>query len=413
MQIFKLHKNVKIRLIEILTSNVVYWTIAPFLTIYFSIHFGSKITGILLIINVIVGTLSSFIGGYLGDQFGRKIVLLSTELVKCLSYLIMALANSYFYEPIITFVMSVIITSCWSLSGPSSQAMVIDVTNHKDRKFVFTLSYWMTNLSISIGSIIGSIFFKNYFFHLLIAITICTFLNTLLINFFIEETYTSKKKKVNIKMNFLFSHLLQMFNIYKIIFKDKVFLMFSLAGVFILSLEMQLENYIGIRISSNVENDAFFLWEIDGFQLLGLLKSENTILVLILSPLLMNFFKYAKRKYLLIISCLIFTLAYSALSYSLNIPILFILMFFITFSEVIWVPITQTYLAHLPPQDLRGSYLAFSSSFKHNMALLISSITVYLSSYVEPLFITLFILTIGMSGVIIYIKILNNLDNLN
>jgi MFS transporter, DHA1 family, multidrug resistance protein B len=94
MNFFRLHRTVKIRLIESFLSSAVSNMIFPFMAIYLSSYFGVKITGILLFINVLVGILLSFFGGYISDSFGRKKLIVFAETIRLMAFFIMMLCNS-------------------------------------------------------------------------------------------------------------------------------------------------------------------------------------------------------------------------------------------------------------------------------------------------------------------------------
>ncbi|AZK47237.1 hypothetical protein EIM92_14610 [Paenibacillus lentus] len=115
-----------------------------------------------------------------------------------------------------------------------------------------------------------------------------------------------------------------------------------------LSTEFQLANYISIRFAQEIPEQSLFGWRIGGIELTGLLRTENTILVV-------------------------------------------------------------TYLAHLPPEHARASYLAVSG-MRNSLAMLVSAITVILSTFLEKLGTTLWIAILGGIGLILFICITPALD---
>ncbi|WP_254391733.1 hypothetical protein [Terribacillus sp. DMT04] len=66
------HPNIKIRLIESFVSSLIGSMVMPFMTIYLAMHFGAKVAGILLLVNVFLGIGMSLLGGYFSDVFGRR-----------------------------------------------------------------------------------------------------------------------------------------------------------------------------------------------------------------------------------------------------------------------------------------------------------------------------------------------------
>ncbi|MFP3471862.1 hypothetical protein R0J90_17600, partial [Micrococcus sp. SIMBA_144] len=69
----------------------------------------------------------------------------------------------------------------------------------------------------------------------------------------------------------------------------------------------QLTNYIGIRLSEEMPTQQFLLWEFDGVQTMGFLRSENTIMVVILMLFVTRIPHSLKDKSVLVWSCFFFT----------------------------------------------------------------------------------------------------------
>ncbi|MGM7700696.1 MDR family MFS transporter [Pseudalkalibacillus sp. Hm43] len=399
------HKNIKIRIIESFISRFIGSMIFPFMSIYLAVHFGAKIAGLLLLINVGVGIGINFIGGYFADQFGRKRIMLFAETLRFLAFVTMMICNSPWFEsPGITFAMMTVNSICWGLAGPANQAMLIDVSTPPQRKLMYSITYWANNLSIAIGGIIGAFLFKDYLFQLFLALSVAAAIAALLVAFFIEESYAPVDSDLTPG-----GHVLQLFSNYKKVLHDKLFVMFTVAGVLILSMEFQLTNYIGIRLSAEMETQQFLFWEIDGVQTMGFLRSENTILVAILMLFITRWTQTFKDKSTLVWSCFFFTIGYGVLSYSNNLVILFVMMAVLTVAEVIRVPVENAYMASIPPDDARSSYMAFNG-LKFNLSMLISSVTVTLGAFLPSVVMTVLITSIGLVGTMIYFMITPGLD---
>ena len=73
------------------------------------------------------------------------------------------------------------------------------------------------------------------------------------------------------------------------------------------------------------------------------------------------------------------------------------------------VPVQQNYLANLPPEHARSSYLAVNG-LTYNIGNLICSITITLSAYLPKLGTSAFMAIIGFLGVIIFARIIPALD---
>ncbi|WP_257348746.1 MDR family MFS transporter [Pseudalkalibacillus decolorationis] len=399
------HRNIKVRIIESFMSRFVGSMIFPFMAIYLAFHFGAKVAGMLLLVNVFVGIGITFIGGYFADQFGRKKIMLFAEVLRLLAFTTMMICNSpWFNEPLITFFMMTVNSICWGLAGPANQAMLIDVSSPDQRKLMYSITYWANNLSIAIGGIIGAFLFKDYLFELFLALSVVTAVVVVLIAFFIDESYAPVESNLTAT-----GHVLQLFSNYKRVLHDRLFVMFVLAGVLILSLEFHLTNYIGIRLTDEMPTQQFLWWDIDGVRMMGFLRSENTILVALLMLFVTKLTDSFKDKTVLVTSCFVYTICNGVLAYSNSIWILFVMMAVLTIMEVFRVPVEQSYMASIPPDDARSSYMAFNG-LKFNLSMLIASVTVTLGAILPSSVMAIFITLTGLAGTLIYYLIAPQLD---
>ncbi|MYL65022.1 MFS transporter [Bacillus hwajinpoensis] len=399
------HKNIKIRLIENFISRFIGSMIFPFMSIYLAVHFGAKIAGLLLLVNVFIGIGINFLGGYFADQFGRKKVMLFAETLRFLAFLTMMICNSPWFESAaITFAMMTVNSICWGLAGPANQAMLIDVSTPPQRKLMYSISYWANNLSIAVGGILGAFLFKDYLFELFLSLSFAAAVTAFLVAFFIDESHRPVVEELKPAQ-----HVMQLLSTYKRVFQDRLFVLFTIAGVLILSMEFQLTNYIGIRLSDEMPTQQFLLWEFDGVQTMGFLRSENTIMVVILMLFVTRIPHSLKDKSVLVWSCFFFTSGYGVLAYSNSLTLLFLMMAVLTIGEVFRVPVEQSYMAAIPPDDARSSYMAFGG-LKFNLSMLVASVTVSLGAVFSSMLMAIVITSIGLIGTLIFFIISPELD---
>ncbi|MFY4776383.1 MDR family MFS transporter [Metabacillus sp. RGM 3146] len=405
MNVFTFHRTIKIRLAESFISSTIGGMIFPFMAIYLSHYFGMKTTGLLLLLNVFACILFNFLSGYLSDHFGRKKAIVLAETLRFLAFSLMMLANSpWFSSPLLTFFMMMINSVCWGLAGPANQAMLIDVSKPEERKLMYTIMYWTNNLSIAIGGIAGGFLFQHYLFELLIALSIAAFAAWVLIVFFIEESHAPKK----VQKRSAAMHTISILKGYKEVLKDRIFVLYVLAGLLVLSMEFQLTNYISIRLNNELPVQHILNWTFGGTEMIGFLRTENTILVVVTALFAARIVEKFKESTTLIVSCMIFVAGYAVISYSNNMWILFLAMLAATVAEVLRVPVEQNYMANLPSADARSSYMAVAG-LTFNLAMLICSVTVTLSAFLSSFSSTVFITLIGVIGIILYYRILPDL----
>ncbi|WP_406687968.1 MFS transporter [Rossellomorea vietnamensis] len=409
MRIRDIHPNLKLRLAMQFLGGLVSMAVIPFMAIYFAQKIGATQTGVILVLIVISGIIGGFIGGHISDKIGRRKIMIFAELGIMGSYFFIALCNSPWVDlPYVTAAFFVLNMFAGGMFQPAAQAMIIDVTDSDSRKLVFTVSYWLGNLATAIGGIIGAFLFKAYLFELFLGITGITLLSILITIFFISETYTPEPAT-----NETTSSSNKMVQSYSTVLKDKLFMMYILGAVFILTLEQSLTNYVGIRLERDIpEQEATLLgidFTLDGTRMLGFLRTENTIIVVVLSAFVLFLFKKWSDRRTLVAGMFIFTLCFSAFAFTNNILFLFILGFVGTFGELMYVPIKQAMIGDLAPSNARSTYMAFYSLTFYG-AMIIASLLIIVGEWVSPLMMGGILLLLGMTGTVMYHLIMKTLE---
>lgn len=400
------HINIKIRILETFLSRMVGGMVFPFMAIYLASHFSAKVTGMLLLFNVIIGASVNFLGGYIADKYGRKKIMAFAEVLRFLAFATMAIANSPWFElPLLTFFMMTVNSICWGLAGPANQAMLIDVSTPEQRKLMYSITYWASNLSIAVGGILGGIFFKEHIFELFTAVSASAFVVALMVVFLIKESYVPKPSATQTSFS-----PVEMFSSYKSVIQDKLFVLYIVSHLLIISLEMNLTNYIGIRLSNEMPLQSFFNWNIDGVAMLGILRTENTILVALTSLFAVKFISSFKDRNVILIGSTTFVICYSIIAYSNNIWVLLLCMVLATVGEVIRVPVEQSYLASIPPDDQRSSYMALNG-LTFNGSMMVASLFVTLSAFLPTIWMAILALVVGFTGIGILVKIIPGLED--
>ncbi|MBW3112676.1 MFS transporter [Bacillus sp. MCCB 382] len=409
MRIRDIHPNLKLRLAMQFLGGLVSMAVIPFMAIYFAQKIGATQTGIILVLIVISGIVGGFIGGHISDKIGRRKIMILAELGIMVTYFFIALCNSPWFDlPYVTAAFFVLNMFAGGMFQPAAQAMIIDVTDSDSRKLVFTISYWLGNLATAIGGIVGAFLFKAYLFELFLGITGITLLSVLITIFFISETYTPEPATTE---NTSSSN--KMVQSYSTVWKDKLFMMYILGAVFILTLEQSLTNYVGIRLERDIpEQHASLLgfdFTLDGTRMLGFLRTENTMIVVLLSAVVLFLFKKWSDRRTLVTGMFIFSVCFSAFAFTNNILFLFILGFVGTFGELMYVPIKQAMIGDLAPSNARSTYMAFYSLTFYG-AMIIASLLIIVGEWVSPVVMGGILFVLGMTGTVMYHLIMKALE---
>ncbi|MEK3974690.1 MFS transporter [Psychrobacillus sp. FSL K6-1267] len=403
MSFNKFHPTIRIRLLLLFITSIATMAVIPYLIIYLSHQVGTLVTGILFLFVMLANVIGSLMGGFISDRIGRKKVILSAELIIFLGFIGVAFANSPWYlSPYVTFVFFLFIQFSSGSSLPVYQALIIDITSPEDRRTVYTYSYWIRNTAIAIGSLIGAFLFFDYPFYLFLGVALCTLISVFITFLFIQETYTPNIEANNEKTN---SSVKSIIHSYRIIFSQRAFTIFSIASLFIISVEEQLTNYIGVRLTKEINNPVpFFInlsWEIDGANLLGLLKAENTLLVVFLTVIIGRVMQKFKDRSILLIGLLFFFVGYVVISFNTTPYILILAMLLASIGEIMYMPIKQTLLANLVPNESRSTYLAFYE-ISSIIGISTAGIFMIISSWLPAIVLTLMMGIMGIISITIF-----------
>ncbi|WP_160495646.1 MDR family MFS transporter [Paenibacillus dendrobii] len=355
----KLHLNIKIRLTESFFTSLITFMFLPYMAIYYAKFFSETLAGILIVVNVIVGLVASLYGGQLADKLGRKKIMLFSEGLRFISLVVLIFSNSPWHIwPSLTFIMMLVLNIGSGLALPAAQAMVVDVSTTDNRKLIYRLEYWSSNMALAVGVGIGGVLFSSHFFELLIIAAVGSLLSFFIVRFCIEETFFPAIQE-RVKLTKIFPD-------YKIVLRDKIFMIYVLASTLALSMEFQVMNYTGVRLSNIT--DHFRLWDtgnihlsVGGVELFGLLRSENAIIVILFSLSVGILSKIIKDRWLLISGILLNAVGYYFVAIGNNAWLLLIMMVPATIGELMFYPVKQAYLADIAPVESRSVYMAVNS----------------------------------------------------
>lgn len=398
-----LHFNLKIRITEILIVSILNNMLFPFLAIYFALKFGAALAGILLLLTVIVGIVAGFYGGHLGDRIGRRKTMLIAEVIRLIAFIVMVVANSPWFElPWLTFAMLAVNSICWGIAGPALDAMIIDVSTPENRKFYYTLQYWAINLAMIVGATLGGFLFETHRFEIFIAVTIGSLISITLLTFFIKESFNPKNVE-EIKQQPFRVQIREMIKSYRVVFKDRIFIMFIFASLLIFSIETQARSYSGVRLVDEFKQQTLFSinnWnlKVDGVQIFGIINAENSLAVIVLALFLGRFIKKFSDYSVLYTGILFFGLGYSIIGISNSAYLLMIMMLIATIGELMWVPVQQSIMAELPPESNRGSYMAVNGIVIYGPNML-GSLAVTLGAYIPSLVMGMIFFATGLLAI--------------
>ncbi|UQZ77564.1 MFS transporter [Niallia circulans] len=397
-------KNLKVRLIGEGLFNLLFWMYFPFITVYFGEILGFQIAGLLMALPPLLSIIGSLFGGNFADSLGRRPVMLLGTFLQMLMFVMFALSTS----PWIDYIAFIGIGLGSALYRPASSAMVADLVPERNLRQVFAAFMTVNNIGAVLGPVIGAIFFFHYRQELLWTCALVLFLYLLAIYYITYETLPNSKKELDLTSPLKHSFK-ERWNGYTIIFRDKIFMVYVVAGVFSLFPIMQLDLYLPVYIINNIPTQPLFTWNSNSLllssnEIYGWLVGLNGLLFVLFILPVANWFKNWQERNIFILSSLLAGIGTFLVGINNNIWYLFFVTVIFTFGEIVRTPVTQSFVSHYAPEHARGQYLA-ADSLQNTLGKAMGPLTVFLASFTPPMGIFSLIVVFSIIGVLLYIKL--------
>ncbi|AUJ25473.1 MFS transporter [Virgibacillus dokdonensis] len=386
------HLNIKIRMVVSFVSDIAEMSIFPFMAIYFSSNLGIAWAGAILTLTTVVSIIFGMYGGSFADRFGRKKVMVAGSIIQTISFVIIALANSPWFESVwLTFFMFFLLSITSRFIDPASEALLIDVSSEEEQPLMYRFVYWSSNLAFSIGIILGGLFFQTHKFELFLGFAILSIFTFLLTVGWIQDDYVPKNdKKHGVILGFISDYIK--------VLKDARFMVLCVSTLLILSLEFQLYGFIAVRLNEDIHTSIFGLI-IDGPKMLSILIVTNTMIVILASGIVGNIAQKINMNTTLFVGMFMYVLGYSFLAWNNVIVLLTVAIAVATVGEILFQPIRSTYVAQLANKDARGSYIAVSG-LSMDAGQILGSLGLMVSALLSNAMMTALFLLVGGLGIL-------------
>lgn len=390
---FALPKQVQWRLELSFLSVLLGSAIFPFMSMYYVRYFGAQITGLLIMITQICSFVAILYGGHLSDSLGRKKVADIGNLGVLIGYIITAFANLPGHvHPLMTFLGIFIVEIMSNFCHPAYDAMIIDLTDLKNRRFVYTMNYWLINIAVMVGAGIAGAFYDHYFFELLLVMTGIAAFSYLVMLFLFHETRPADLD---------FSHgtgVLSTLKNYADVVKDRAFMLYTVGSAFFSAVWAQVDNYIPIHYQSAYQPTHLFGIEMTGAKLLSLTVLINTVMIVLLMTT-MNKLTRSMRliPQLVMGSSLFATGLLLAMTFSTLTPILLSAVLY-TIGEMMNVPASQVLRAQMMDESKIGSYSGFIS-IAQPIGIVIAGAMVSMSHWTGPVGVRIALVLVASAGI--------------
>ncbi|MGK0554077.1 MDR family MFS transporter [Macrococcus capreoli] len=396
MKVRELPINIQLRLWGSFVNRCTYSATLPFIALYLTDATNAQIAGTFLASIVFVQFMSNIWGGYLVDQIPRKKMLIFGSFTEAMALFMMWI--TVVYDWIYIFMLSFILFTIFSaFRRPSMSALVQDSATEENKKLLYRMDYWLINLSLAIGALLGGLFYNEHKSWLFFSTAFVALILSFLYMKYIEETnsFIRKKEHKNVLVDLAIA--------YQTVIKDTRFVLMVIGLMLIATVELMNSTYVAVRLHQHFETIERFDFKITGVRMFTVINLVNTITVVSFSLLIGKWIERFKVNKILAIGLMMYALGYTVLT-SANVWWLIILAVLIaTFGEMIYAPIRSAEMLTLIPKDKRGTYNTFNS-LTFSGAQLLSNGALVIGAYLNPY---------AMSGVVFIIIMIGSLLMMN
>lgn len=354
---FALHRNVRIRIGLAFVSKLIDAMILTYIAIYLAARVGVALTGVLILIFAGFAVAGMLVGGHLSESLGRRPVLIIGDLAAFVFLVLMSFAYFDHWGPYAVYFSYAIVKLGANLALPANDATIIDVTPADDRRFVYTVNYWVVNLALGGGALVGGFLYAEHFGAVIVGGAIGMAVTLVVTATTIAETRPEPTADTPPPVRR--SGLGRFVDGYKVVLFDTTFRRLVIAASLSITLEGQFNSYVGIRLSNDFPLQRVFPFgSVGGVQMLGVLKAENTILVVVLALFVNTLLGKLSDRLRLYGGIGMFAGGFAVLAVSDNAWVLLLACLVMTLGELGNVPVKQGLLAELAPDEGRPRYLA-------------------------------------------------------
>ncbi|MED1470458.1 MFS transporter [Bacillus salipaludis] len=309
----------------------------PFLSIYLSrnMDLPPVVIGLTVGMSPLMATVGGFIGGHLSDRYGRKRVMLLSLFTLAIVYYGFTIASSQGWFIFLNALNGL----CNSFFEPTSQALMADITDKKNRMKAYSLRYTAINIGASVGPLIGA-YLAATSAKMSFAITGTTYLLYAIVLFFYLQRSVIPQQKESKKT-------VSIINAFRIIRKDRA-LMFLILGSILVNIGyVQIDSNLPQHLEAKLQN---------GVVIFSVLLTINAVMVVVLQMPISHIAEKFKPMQAMLAGSIFMAAGLFGFSFVSGWVTAVFSIILLTLGEILIFPSSSILIDHLAPEHLRGAY---------------------------------------------------------
>jgi MFS family permease len=320
----------------VLSRGAMFMTM-PFLAIYLSrsMDMHPLFIGLTVGISPLVATIGGFIGGHLSDRYGRKPILMISLFAISLVFFGFSMVNN----PLWFILLNALNGLSNSFFEPTSQALMADLTDKKQRMKVFSLRYTAINIGAAVGPLLGA--------YLANISAESTFIITGSIYFFYAIALTALLRRFKLGGTTAGKTKVTFMDAMTIVKRDSA-LRYLILGIILVNIGYsQLQSTLPMHLEDSLEN---------GVYLFSILLSINAVMVVFLQMPVSAAAEKFRPMQTMVFGAMIMILGLIGFGFTNGWFLSILSVTLLTLGEILIFPANSVLIDRLAPEHLRGIY---------------------------------------------------------
>lgn len=320
----------------VLSRGAMFMTM-PFLAIYLSrnMEMHPLFIGLTVGISPLVATIGGFIGGHLSDRYGRKPILMLSLFVISLVFFAFSIAT----HPVWFILLNALNGLSNSFFEPTSQALMADLTEKKQRLKAYSLRYTAINIGAAAGPLIGA--------YLANISPESTFIITGSIYFFYAVALTLLMTKLKLGGASLLKAKVTFMDSLTIVKRDSALRSLVLGIILINIGYSQIQSTLPMHLEHSLEN---------GVYIFSILLSINAVMVVFLQMPVSAVAEKFLPMQTMVVGALLMIMGLIGFGFANGWFMSILSIAFLTLGEILIFPANSVLIDRLAPDHLRGIY---------------------------------------------------------